>query len=321
MSTAGLHHRPITSSLEAATSSLSSGGALGQLYDFAHYYSVGVYEKYGDPRVAGYPLMRTPWPTILLTLIYYSFVRSIGPRVMRDKKAYEILPLIRIYNLGMAMWNCFGFVVASQLLNYGFETLGCQPADPSKRDERTLSQIYYGYMFFTSRLIEFADTVFFVLRKKDSQVSSFHVFHHSSVPTATWFFLKFAPGGNSGIFPYVNTLIHTIMYSYYFLATFPSMRPFLGWKKYLTQLQIFQFLVIIAVSCQPLFIPGCKVPQILQYVTIAFSIIFIYLFLDFYIKSYNDSKRKEKDAAKLQQDKTPAQPIDSVKGNSKEKKL
>lgn len=270
--------------------SVSGSHAAGGLYETAHYYSVGVFEKHGDPRVSNYFLMRTPWPTICLTMLYYWFVRSIGPRMMRDKKPYEILPLIRAYNLLMAAWNAFGFYNGALLVNYGLDTIGCRPVDPFQRDEKTLNQIYYGWMFFTSRLIEFADTIFFVLRKKNSQLTSFHVFHHSSVPTITWFFLKFAPGGNSGIFPFINSIIHTVMYTYYFMATFPGLQPYLGWKKYLTQVQIVQFLIIIAVCCQPLFIPGCKFPRVLLLIMVALSFVFIYLFVDFYLKSYNKKK-------------------------------
>lgn len=273
------------------------------VYQQAHYLTVGVFEKYGDPRVNNYHLMRTPWPTIAATLIYYWFVRIAGPRMMRNRKPYEILPLIRIYNLMMAAWNGFGFLTACHLVGYGSELIGCRPVDPFQRDEKTLNQIYYGWMFYTSRLVEFADTIFFTLRKKDSQVTSFHVFHHSSVPTATWFFLKFAPGGNSGIFPFINTIIHTIMYSYYFLATFPSMRPYLGWKKYLTQMQIVQFFIIIACCMQPMFIPGCKFPRALLMIMVGFSFVFIFLFVDFYLKSYRKkaSGVKSKQQNELQQ--------------------
>lgn len=266
------------------------GESLAQgLYEQAHWYTVGVFEKYGDPRVNNYHLMQTPWPTIGATILYYWFVRHAGPRLMRNRKPYQILPLVRVYNLMMAAWNGYGFYTGCHLVNYGLDTIGCRPVDPYQRDEKTLNQIYYGWMFFTSRLVEFADTVFFVLRKKDTQVTSFHVFHHSSVPTCTWVFLKFLPGGNSGIFPFINSGIHTIMYTYYFLATFPSMRPYLGWKKYLTQLQIGQFLVIIACCLQPLFIPGCKFPRAFLLFMVGFSFVFIYLFVDFYLKCYRKS--------------------------------
>lgn len=278
---------------EAARTSATPAIGSMSLYDTGHFYTVGVFEKYGDPRVSNYHLMRTPWPTMFATLLYYWFVRSVGPKMMRHRKPAQILPLVRVYNLMMAAWNGFGFLIGCQLVNYGLDTLGCRPIDPYQRDEKSLTQIYYGWMFFTSRLVEFADTIFFVLRKKDSQLTSFHVFHHSCVPTVTWFFLKFAPGGNSAIFPFINTAIHTIMYSYYLLATFPRMRPYLGWKKYLTQMQIVQFLIIIACCLQPLFIPGCQFPRALSVIMVAFSFVFIYLFVDFYSKCYNNNNTKK----------------------------
>ena len=47
-----------------------------------------------------------------------------------------------------------------------------------------------------------------------------------------------------GLFGLFNTLIHVIMYSYYALASFgPHMQKYLWWKKYITQLQLLQFLI------------------------------------------------------------------------------
>lgn len=254
--------------------------------DALRYYSSDFFDQYGDPRVAGYPLMKTPWPIVTMCIAYLWFVKIIGPSIMRDRKAYELFTFIRIYNLGMVLWNGFGFIMACNLLNYGLDTFGCKPIDPTAKDQKSTRIILYGYVFLLSRLVEFIDTICFVLRKKNRQISGFHVFHHFSVPIAVWFFVKFAPGGNSAIFPFLNSFIHTVMYSYYFLATFKSVRPYLGWKKYLTQFQIIQFIIMILHSTQPLFIPGCKFPRTFLYINIFFSIIFIYLFTKFYIENY-----------------------------------
>lgn len=254
--------------------------------DSLSYYTTEAFDKNGDPRVDGYPLMRTPWPVVAMCLAYLSFVKVIGPAVMRDRKPFQLFTFIRIYNLLMVCWNAFGFAMACYFLNFGLDTFGCRPIDPQARDRKSMLMIQYGYIFLLSRLVEFVDTICFVLRKKSRQISGFHVFHHFSVPIAVWFFVKFAPGGNSAIFPFLNTFIHTVMYSYYFLATFPSMRPYLGWKKYLTQVQIIQFIIMILHSTQPLFIPGCKFPKTFLYLNIFFSIIFIYLFTKFYIDNY-----------------------------------
>ena len=36
----------------------------------------------------------------------------------------------------------------------------------------------------------------------------------------------------------LNSFIHVLMYSYYGLSSIPSMRPYLWWKKYITQGQL-----------------------------------------------------------------------------------
>lgn len=50
------------------------------------------------------------------------------------------------------------------------------------------------YIYYLSKLTEFADTVFFVLRKKSSQITWLHVYHHSVTPLETWVLVKFLAG-------------------------------------------------------------------------------------------------------------------------------
>lgn len=272
---------------------------MSSLFDQLHYYTIGIFDKHGDPRTAHYPLVRTPWPTLFATLLYYLFVSHVGPRLMRDRKPLEIKPLIRTYNSLLLAWGIWGFTTGAPLVRFGLDLVGCVPVIPTDTSVKTLTQIHYGYMFFVSRFVEFADTIFFILRKKNNQVSSFHVFHHSIVPPLAWFFIKYSPGGNAGIFVFLNTFVHIVMYSYYTLATFPSLAPYLWWKKYLTQLQIVQFLIVIAFTLQPLFIPGCKFPKSIILVSTALACLFIYLFVDFYLKAYKKQRKAkaDKDAA------------------------
>lgn len=254
----------------------------------------GFWDKYGDARVKTYPMLGGgPWPVIGLCLLYLYFVKVLGPRLMMDRKPFDLKNPIRCYNLFMVLLNVYGVVQACRLLNYGLDIWGCRPIDHTSTDPKSMAIIKLGYIFMNSRLIEFFDTICFTLRKKQNQVSSFHVFHHFSVPIAVWFFVKFAPGGNSAIFPFLNTIIHTVMYSYYFLATYQTLQPYLWWKKYLTLAQIVQFFIMIAHSAQPLFIPSCQFPKIFLMTNIVFSCIFIYLFSNFYLQSYCSKETKQ----------------------------
>lgn len=56
--------------------------------------------------------------------------------------------------------------------------------------------INVGYGCFILKLIDYLDTVFFILRKKWAQISFLHVYHHIMVSIAGYFFLLYAPGLN-----------------------------------------------------------------------------------------------------------------------------
>jgi hypothetical protein len=48
-------------------------------------------------------------------------------------------------------------------------------------------------MFIMLRIIEFIETVMFVLRKKQNQVSPLHVYHHISTVCLLWVFFNYHP--------------------------------------------------------------------------------------------------------------------------------
>ena len=51
------------------------------------------------------------------------------------------------------------------------------------------------WWYYISKLVEFLDTVFFILRKKDNQISFLHVYHHASMFPIWWIGVKWVPGG------------------------------------------------------------------------------------------------------------------------------
>lgn len=50
------------------------------------------------------------------------------------------------------------------------------------------------YVYYLSKLTEFADTIFFVLKKKKSQLTWLHLYHHSLTPLEAWILVKFLSG-------------------------------------------------------------------------------------------------------------------------------
>ena len=51
------------------------------------------------------------------------------------------------------------------------------------------------WWYYISKLFEFLDTIFFILRKKNGQVSFLHVYHHATMFPIWWVGIKWVPGG------------------------------------------------------------------------------------------------------------------------------
>lgn len=55
------------------------------------------------------------------------------------------------------------------------------------------------WWFYFSKCIEFCDSFFFILRKKDNQLTFLHVYHHSTMFPLWWIGVKWVPSGSSKI--------------------------------------------------------------------------------------------------------------------------
>lgn len=60
--------------------------------------------------------------------------------------------------------------------------------------ENAMETLNYTYLTFLLKIIELSETIFFVLRKKESQVSKLHVYHHISTVIFVWIMVKFYAG-------------------------------------------------------------------------------------------------------------------------------
>lgn len=94
-------------------------------------------------------------------------------------------------------------------------------------------------LFSKSRPVSHVFQVFFVLRKKDKQVTFLHLYHHTVMPMISWGATKYYPGGHGSFIGMINSFVHIVMYTYYLLSAFgPRVQPYLWWKKYITTMQL-----------------------------------------------------------------------------------
>lgn len=75
----------------------------------------------------------------------------------------------------------------------GQYSIRCQPIDYTNNP--TAIRMARGcWWYYFSKFVEFSDTIFFVLRKKNDHISTLHVIHHGVMPMSVWFGVKFTPG-------------------------------------------------------------------------------------------------------------------------------
>ncbi|CAN8027081.1 hypothetical protein HPB47_022107 [Ixodes persulcatus] len=244
-------------------------------------------EKMGDPRTREYGLVVKPLFVFPLIISYLYFVKVIGPRWMKDREPFQIVNLIRLYNLVMVVLNArfLYIVLVNTYLPPGRYSLFCQGIT-GYMDENLTYYYKSGWWYVAVRYADFLDTVFFVLRKKFTHITHLHVIHHTVVAVNAWFWVTFAPEGQPALGLAINAFVHVVMYAYYFLATLgPSVRRYLWWKKYLTTMQIVQFVIFMVHMSIPLVV-DCGFPKYLIHIANAQTLLILCLFVNFYIKSY-----------------------------------
>nr|CAI5833376.1 unnamed protein product [Callosobruchus analis] len=126
-----------------------------------------------------------------MPFFYAYFSRVLGPKMMENRKPFNLRNVL-IY-LMSGWWGSYSF--------------RCQPVDYSN-DPMALRMANTCWWYYFSKFTEFFDTLFFILRKKNSHVSTLHVIHHGCMPFSVWMGMKFAPGGHSTFFALLNTFVH-----------------------------------------------------------------------------------------------------------------
>jgi len=243
---------------------------------------------YADKRVEGWFMMDAYWKTWTGTAIYLLIV-WLGPKFMENREPFKLRYPIVIYNAIMVVLNFHIFyelIVCTTLRGYSYS---CQLVDRSDNpyEVRIAKALWW---FYFSKCLEFMDTFFFILRKKNTQISFLHVYHHATMFPIWWVGVKWVPGGQAFFGAMMNSLIHVIMYTYYGLAAMgPQVQKYLWWKRYLTRMQLIQFVAGMIHAAQSLFL-GCPFPLWMQWSLIFYGGTILALFLNFYFHAYIKQK-------------------------------
>lgn len=133
------------------------------------------------------PLMGSAVPAIVISGIYLVLVKFSLPEYMRERKAYDLTIITRIYNIFQVI-ACFYFVKKYFEFGWTFSLTFDYKYEPTEGIGIFTTVLWLNWIL---RIIELVETVFFILRKKNNQASFLHIYHHISSIAIIWLLMKY----------------------------------------------------------------------------------------------------------------------------------
>ncbi|KAK5582140.1 hypothetical protein RB653_003723 [Dictyostelium firmibasis] len=235
----------------------------------------------------------TPFSTILFPIVcsfgYLAVIYGLQS-FMKNKKEIKLHGFALFHNLFLCLLSLFMFLgivvpIAKSSFPQGLYHSLCKPIDSG------LVNFSY-YIFYLSKVYEFIDTIIQVLRKKN--LIFLHVYHHFITLWLVWVNLTMDTGVQ-WVDISANCFVHIIMYFYYF-QTERGINPW--WKKYITVVQIIQFVVDMGThilwhyfDVQGNYNPNyCSGTLTASFFSDFVILSFLGLFIQFFVKSYNNKR-------------------------------
>eukprot|EP00299_Pterocystis_sp_00344_P004628 c15894_g1_i1.p1 GENE.c15894_g1_i1~~c15894_g1_i1.p1 ORF type:complete len:303 (-),score=39.91 c15894_g1_i1:17-925(-) len=218
--------------------------------------------------------------TIVYLLVIFGLKKVMASRPPCNLKDYMFT--YNLYQTVLNLWCVFAFV--KEVLNNNMSIWG-------NRVDNSSSGFQLGFLIwvhYNNKYVELLDTVFMALRKKNNQISFLHVYHHVLLIWSWFAVCKLACGGDAYFGALCNSFVHVLMYSYYLLALLKIDMP---WKKYLTSIQMVQFMLCFAHSVYVLWVGN--VPPTLGWLQMWVMANMLVLFGNFYAKTYSKKSVKK----------------------------
>jgi hypothetical protein len=136
-----------------------------------------------DPRVAHLPFLKSPLPIFALVFLYVAFVQKWGPKLMENRKPFELKTAINIFNFVQILTNLFIAVAVSRIMKYTYAakstkkkfflpisqllcssyfrkdfSFRCQTNDESGSYQSEIL-IFATYVYYLSKIADLLDTV------------------------------------------------------------------------------------------------------------------------------------------------------------------
>jgi len=234
---------------------------------------------------------------IYSSVLYLLMVHVFGPRFMATRNAFSLKRSLTLWNAFLSIFSCIGLFFLGRktfrrVLSVPFgdvDQFFCAENEVASED----TWILY---FILSKIFEFMDTVFLILRKKD--VIFLHWYHHVATLLYSWWGWHIPQQRGIDIFGTVNFFVHTFMYGYYGFMSAGYKVP--GWvAKPITKLQIIQMFIGMGTCLYSSLSPRCLAwgdnwyPIMGFFMYVSYAVLFLQMFFAKYDKSNAASKKSD----------------------------
>lgn len=172
-------------------------------------------------------------PMVFLNVpIVYLGLVHLGVKFMKTRKAVGAKWLKVLYNAFQVLFSLYVLKGLLPLVSL---------SDPFGINVVNKALEPYVFLHYISKFVDFIDTFFIVIGKKDQQLSFLHLSHHATILPLFGFILYIGAGGTTAAFgALINSFVHAVMYFHYLITTLGLKNPL---KKYITNLQLLQFMM------------------------------------------------------------------------------
>ena len=144
------------------------------LMDTVNFVLFDYWEEAWDPRSRHMAFVNGgPWKMMAAMGFYVYFSAYLGPALMKNRAPFELRRAMLFYNISTVLMNAYFFVMSVYYLRFGIELFDFQfpSKDPSTITEFDIGKANLVFFYILTKLYDLLDTFFFVLRKKDNQIT------------------------------------------------------------------------------------------------------------------------------------------------------
>jgi len=236
-------------------------------------------------------------------IVFKRICRMLGT----NGKSPQFTAFMFLHNLLLCVYSAWTFVLGWRLQVESFQKRGFFPTWCDFGEEYWSQGMgYLMWLFYLSKYYEFIDSLILIVKGRDPPF--LQEYHHVGIVLCMWSLVATRTGLGYWMM-LINSGVHTIMYAYYASTVYPLTRGLLSIvKRYITMMQITQFLVAVTFVSFPLILACVGIyigkteeeytkicTNSYQRYSIVFSYLYllplIMLFLSFYFTTYNDDKK------------------------------